>query len=216
MRSLDDTAAAPSSDLSERLVHWLSSLVRIPSVNPLHAGPKAGLPGERALAVALAGWFEALGARVELVDVVDDRPNVYAFVAGRSDRLVVLDVHTDTVSVEHMVEEPFDGRVEDGCVWGRGALDTKASLGVILALVERWQATGRRPEPTLLVVGSISEEGGGMLGATAFRAWAEGRRLEPDQIVVSEPTRCCPIYGHKGGVGYEVVVEGEAAHSPMP
>src|SRR3954471_19518812 len=178
-----------SDGLSDRLVHWTSALVRIPSVNPVHAGPKAGVPGERALALALAGWLAGFGARVEVCDVVDGRPNVYGLVPGRSDRLVVLDVHTDTVSVEHMVEEPFDGRVEDGCVWGRGALDTKASLGVILALLERWRATGGRPEPTLLLVGSISEEGGGMLGATAFRAWAEGRRLQPDQIVVSEPTR---------------------------
>jgi acetylornithine deacetylase/succinyl-diaminopimelate desuccinylase-like protein len=202
--------------LAERLAHWTSALVRIPSVNPMHAGPKAGVPGERAIALALAGWLEGFGARVELCEVVDGRPNVYALVPGRTERLVVLDVHMDTVSVEHMIEEPFDGRVEDGCVWGRGALDTKASLGVILTLLERWAAAGRRPEPSLLVVGSISEEGGGMLGAIAFREWGEARGLCPDQIVVSEPTRCRPIYGHKGGAGYEVAVHGEAAHSSRP
>jgi acetylornithine deacetylase/succinyl-diaminopimelate desuccinylase-like protein len=205
-----------SSELADRLAHWLASLVRIPSVNPLHAGPRAGVPGERAIASALAGWLEGLGARVEVQEVVDGRPNVYAFVAGRTERLVVLDVHTDTVSVEHMTDDPFDGRVEDGCVWGRGALDTKASLAVILALLERWAAAGLRPEPSLLVVGSISEEGGGMLGAIAFRQWAEAHHLRPDQLIVSEPTRCHPIYGHKGGVGFEVVVAGEAAHSSMP
>ena len=205
-----------SHGLSDRLAHWTSALVRIPSVNPVHAGPKAGVPGERAIALALAGWLEDFGARVEVCDVVDGRPNVYGLVPGRSDRLVVLDVHTDTVSVEHMVEEPFDGRIEDGCVWGRGALDTKANLGVILALLERWAIAGLRPEPNLLVVGSISEEGGGMLGAIAFREWGEARGLCPQQIVVSEPTGCVPIYGHKGGAGYEVVVAGEAAHSSRP
>ena len=55
-----------------------------------------------------------------------------------------------------------------------------------------------------------------MLGAIAFREWGEARGLRPDQIVVSEPTRCCPIYGHKGGAGYEVAVRGEAAHSSRP
>src|SRR5215207_866566 len=205
-----------SHGLSDRLAHWTSALVRIPSVNPVHAGPKAGVPGERAIALALARWLEGFGARVEVSDVVDGRPNVYGLVPGRSDRLVVLDVHTDTVSVEHMVEEPFDGRIEDGCVWGRGALDTKANLGVILALLERWTAAGLRPEPNLLVVGSISEEGGGMLGAIAFREWGEVRGLCPQQIVVSEPTGCVPIYGHKGGAGYEVAVRGEAAHSSRP
>jgi acetylornithine deacetylase/succinyl-diaminopimelate desuccinylase-like protein len=127
----------------------------------------------------------------------------------------VLDVHTDTVTVEHMTDDPFDGRVEDGRVWGRGAVDTKASLGVILSLLERWKAEELRPEPTLLVVGSISEEGGGMLGAVAFREWLEAHRFVPDQVVVSEPTSCCPIYGHKGGVGFVVTVHGLAVHSSV-
>jgi acetylornithine deacetylase/succinyl-diaminopimelate desuccinylase-like protein len=87
---------------------------------------------------------------------------------------------------------------------------------VALALLEAWQAEGCRPEPTLLVVGSIGEEAGGLPGATAFREWGDARGLRPDQLVVSEPTSCCPIYGHKGGVGFEVTVYGEAAHSSTP
>jgi acetylornithine deacetylase/succinyl-diaminopimelate desuccinylase-like protein len=122
----------------------------------------------------------------------------------------------DTVTVEHMTDDPFDGRVADDRVWGRGAVDAKASLGVIVTLLEHWRAEGRRPEPSLLVVGSIGEEAGGQPGATAFRAWADERGLRPDQLVVSEPTSCCPIYGHKGGVGFDVTVHGEAVHSSVP
>jgi acetylornithine deacetylase/succinyl-diaminopimelate desuccinylase-like protein len=199
-----------------RLAHWVSELIRIPSVNPAQAGPRAGPPGERAVALALADWLAALGGQVELDEVVDGRPNLYGWFPGRTDRLAVLDVHTDTVSVEHMTDDPFDGRVEDGRVWGRGAVDTKASLGVVLALLERWRADGLRPDPTLMVVGSISEEAGGLLGATAFREWAEAKGLRLDQVVVAEPTECCPIYGHKGGVGFEVTVHGEACHSSTP
>src|SRR5215210_944862 len=92
-----------------RLAHWVGELVRIPSVNPAQAGPKAGVPGERALALALADRLGGLGGRVELEDVCDGRPNVYARFPGRSERLAVLDVHTDTVTVEHMTDDPFDG-----------------------------------------------------------------------------------------------------------
>ena len=60
--------------LSDRLAHWTSALVRIPSVNPVHAGPKAGCRGERAIALALAGWLEGFGARVEVSDVVGRPP----------------------------------------------------------------------------------------------------------------------------------------------
>lgn len=203
-----------------RLAHWVSALVRIPSVNPLHDGPKLATvapPGERPLAEALAGWLTDQGAEwVELHDVVDGRPNVYGYFPGRSDRLAVLDVHTDTVTVENMVGDPFDGRVEDGQVWGRGALDTKASLGVILTLLESWAAAGRRPEPNLLVVGSISEESGGLLGASAFRDWADAKGLRPDELLVAEPTGGAPVYGHKGGVAARITVLGRSAHTATP
>lgn len=201
----------------ERLAEWVSRFVRVPSVNPLHAGPSCGVPGERAMAESVADATTGLGAReVVLDEVVDDRPNVYAVFTGRTDDVVVLDVHTDTVTVEHMIEDPFDGRVQDGAVWGRGALDTKASLGVVCALLEAWRAEGLRPAPTLHVVGSIAEEAGGMLGAAAFRRWADTRSLHVRQMVVAEPTELAPVYGHKGGVAVRVTVTGRSAHTATP
>jgi acetylornithine deacetylase/succinyl-diaminopimelate desuccinylase-like protein len=204
----------------DRLAECVAELVRIPSVNPLHVGPRAeeaGPIGEAAIARHLAHRFEHLGAKEVILDeVLDGRPNVYATFTGRTDRLVVLDVHTDTVAVEHMTDPPFDGRIEDGHVWGRGALDTKASLGVVLALLESWHAEELAPDPTLMVVGSISEEAGGLLGATRFRPWAEERGLTVDQMIVAEPTRLAPIHGHKGGASIRVTVHGKAAHSSLP
>lgn len=203
-----------------RLAESVAELVRIPSVNPLHAGPTSeehGSDGERAIAEHLANRFDELGAnKVVLHEVIDGRPNVYGFFPGRTERLVVLDVHTDTVTVEHMTDPPFDGRIEAGRVWGRGALDTKASLGVITALLESWQQRGVRPEPTLLVVGSIAEEAGGLLGATHFRPWADEHDLTIDQLIVAEPTRLAPIHGHKGGAALRITALGTSAHSSLP
>lgn len=202
------------------LAESVADLVRIPSVNPLQGGARAaaaGPLGERALAHHLARRFEQLGAdEIVVDDVVDGRPNVYGLFPGRSERLVVLDVHTDTVTVEHMTDPPFDGRIEDGCVWGRGALDTKASLGVITALLAAWRRAGARPEPSVLVVGSASEESGGLLGAARFRVWAGERRLQIDEMIVAEPSRLAPIHGHKGGASIRVTIHGRAAHSALP
>ena len=206
--------------VADQLADSVAALVRIPSVNPLHTGPRAtaaGPIGERPIAEYLAARFRQLGATEVLLDeVLDGRPNVYGWFPGRTDRLVVIDVHTDTVTVEHMTDPPFDGRIEDGCVWGRGALDTKATLGVVLAMLEAWQQHGLRPEPTLLVVGSISEEAGGLLGASQFRPWAEQRALEIDQLIVAEPTQLSPIHGHKGATALRIKALGTAAHSALP
>lgn len=202
------------------LAESVAELVRIPSVHPFQFGPKAaehGEAGELALAQHLARRFDELGAsEVVLDEAAPGRPNVYGFFPGRTDRVVVVDVHIDTVGVEHMTDPPFDGRIEHDCVWGRGSLDTKATMGIMLTLVEQWRRTGVRPEPTVLLVGSVSEEAGGLLGATRFRPWAEQRGLRIDQMIVAEPTELAPIHGHKGLVAMEITTVGKAAHSALP
>jgi len=194
----------------------VAELVQIPSVNPLHAGPKSGDDGERSLSNWLADHAEALGADVVVDEVEDGRCNVYARFEGTSDRAVTIDVHLDTVGVEHMPDNPFDGRIEDGRVYGRGSVDTKPTLALVLQVMEELRAAGQRPMPTVNLVGTISEEGGGLLGATRYRDWLLERGQRIDQMVVAEPTMCAPVHGHKGGIGLDVTVHGHAAHSSKP
>ena len=204
-------------DIAERV----AELVQIPSVNPLHAGPISGDAGEREMSVWLANHAEALGADV-VVDEVEadpsqaDRCNVYARFEGASERAVTVDVHLDTVGVEHMTDDPFDGRIEDGRVYGRGSVDTKATLAIVLQVLEELQGAGQRPLPTVNLVGTVSEEGGGLLGAARYRDWLLERGQRIEQIVVAEPTMCAPVHGHKGGIGLDVTVHGHAAHSSKP
>jgi acetylornithine deacetylase/succinyl-diaminopimelate desuccinylase-like protein len=197
------------------LASWVSRLVRIPSVSPDHAGPRAGTTGEAAIADAVAGWLAGFGGEVERFEALPGRENVVARFAGRSDRLAVLDVHVDTVGVETMTGDPFGGEVRDGRVYGRGAVDTKASLGVALALLEDLAARGARPAQTLMVVATAEEEVG-LSGARAFAAWAREHRLAIDELLVGEPTECAPVYGHKGAVRLAIDVQGVAAHTATP
>lgn len=199
-------------DIAERV----AELVQIPSVNPLHAGTKSGDNGEREISDWLADHADALGADVVVDEVLDGRCNVYARFEGASDRAVTIDVHLDTVGVEHMPDDPFDGRIEGGRVYGRGSVDTKPTLAIVLQVMEELQSSGQRPIPTVNLVGTISEEGGGLLGATRYRDWLLERGQRIEQIVVAEPTMCAPVHGHKGGVGLDVTVHGHAAHSSKP
>lgn len=194
----------------------LGDIVRIPSVNPLQAGPKSGEGGEGPMAEWMAQRCEALGATVILDDVLPGRPNVYARFDGHTDRSIAIDVHLDTVGVEHMTGDPFDGRIEDDRVYGRGSVDTKATLAIVVGVLAEMRRNGDKPLPTVHLIGTISEEIGGLLGAARFAEWLteSGRRL--DQILVAEPTNCAPVHGHKGGVGLEICVKGHAAHSSKP
>ena len=197
------------------LVNGVSELVQIPSVNPLQSHDPA-LAGERRLAEHLANRAEDLGADVELDNVVDDRPNLIAKFEGERPDTIVIDVHLDTVAVGHMTDDPFDGRVENGRVYGRGSVDTKATFAIVLDVLSQLRNDGRRPGPTVHLVGTVSEEMGGLLGARhlASRLQHDGHHI--DRMIIAEPTMCAPVHGHKGGVGLEICVHGHAAHSSRP
>ena len=166
----------------------------------------------------LAGRADALGAQVTVDEVVDGRPNVYAHFAGSEGghgRAIAIDVHLDTVGVEHMTGDPFDADVRDGRVFGRGSVDTKATLAVLLPLLAEARAGGRLG-PDVYLIGTVAEEAGGLLGAYRLRDWAAEQGVRFDRIIVAEPTLCAPVHGHSGGVGFEITVRGEAAHSSKP
>lgn len=200
---------------TDRIAYWLSQLVQIPSVNPAGHEKLESRMGEGRMAEFLAEQFTKFGGRVELEEVFPQRPNVYAYFEGKSDKLMAVDVHMDTVDVLHMTDPPFDGRVEDGRVWGRGAVDTKATHAIMLALVEQLYKRRLQPQHNLLVVGTVSEEYGGY-GAKSFADWARRERLHINQMMVAEPTLCAPIYAHKGVMGGTIHVHGRAAHSSTP
>lgn len=200
---------------SQILTGWLSRLVQIPSVNPTQAGPRAGTPGEGILARQVAEWFTRFGGAVYTEEVHPGRPNVYGIWQGQSDRWAAVDVHIDTVGVEQMAGNPFDGRVENGRVYGRGAVDTKATLGVILALLEAMHQAGVSPKPNLLIAATVDEENGAQ-SAPVFANWVRQQKIPLTELMVAEPTMCAPVYGHKGGVRFQFVVEGVASHSAKP
>lgn len=207
---------SPAVPASQRATGLLCDLIAINSVNPLQAGPRSGPGGEAEIAHWMADTTKSLGADVEIDEVEPGRPNVYAHFDVGADRTIAVDVHLDTVGVEHMTDDdPFNGYCKDGRVYGRGSVDTKATLAISISLLERMTELGGL-KSNLLLIGTVAEEAGGLLGAYRLREWAEQHDRRFNQVVVAEPTSCMPVHGHKGGVGLEMTVKGEAAHSSKP
>lgn len=198
-----------------QIITWLQRLIAIPSVTPEQAGPRAGVSGEGAIAAALADWFAALGGEVYSEEVLPGRPNIYGIWRGSSQRWAALDIHTDTVGVEQMIGDPFSASVRNGRVHGRGAVDTKASLAVILALLEALQQSGQQLDANL-VVGATADEEVLALGAPVYANWLKKQGIVVDEMIVAEPTMCGPVYGHTGVVRLAFEVQGVAAHSSKP
>jgi acetylornithine deacetylase/succinyl-diaminopimelate desuccinylase-like protein len=72
-------------------------------------------------------------------------------------------------NAEDWQRDPFGGEIEDGCVWGRGAVDMKDMDAIMLAVTRQRLRDGRKPKRDVVLAFTADEEAGGTWGA-AFLA----------------------------------------------
>ena len=198
------------------IAEWLSQLVKIPSVNPVQASGDEDIAGEERMAAAVTEWLTKFGAEIQIDEVMPGRPSVYAiWPNSNSDIWRAVDVHTDTVGVDLMTELPFSGQIVDSKVRGRGAVDTKATLAIVLAILEKLHESGTKLDFNLLLAATADEETG-MGGARAFSRWVPQQDFTLNELLVAEPTLCQPAIGHNGNVRLIFHIRGKEAHSSKP
>lgn len=203
-----DLLTPPRRAAAERL---LADLVRIPSVNVDPVISDRSCP-ERAVVEYLEPVLREIGLVTARVDVTPGRPNLLARWPGEvTGRPLTLEAHTDTVGIEAMTIEPFGAELRDGCLWGRGACDTKGSLAAFvsalrIAAEEGWSF--RRP---VQFVAAMGEETG-CQGAVALADTG----VDLGSVIVGEPTSNRPVIAHKGCLWFTVTCHGRAAHGSQP
>jgi carboxypeptidase PM20D1 len=134
----------------------------------------------REMAGLLRAYYPATHRRLT-VERVNDLSLLYTW-KGRNPELepVLLAAHLDVVPVDpasigDWTHPPFEGVVQQGVVWGRGAIDDKASVITIMEAVEGLVAEGHRPERTVYLAFGHDEEVGGYEGALAIAKLLEER-----------------------------------------
>lgn len=183
----------------------LSDLVALNSVNP---DLVPGAPGEADIAAFLARWLESAGLEVAVEDVRPGRPNVIGIARGTGGgRTLLLNGHIDTVGVTGM-EQPFQPRVENGRLYGRGAYDMKGGLAA--CMVAAAQARRHELRGDVIVTAVADEEYAG-LGTIAVAG-----RYRADSAIVAEPTELELVIAHKGFAWFDVETFGVAAHGSRP
>lgn len=144
---------------------------------------------------------------------------------------IVLMAHVDVVPIETRsawTYPPFGGRIADGHVWGRGALDDKSSVVSILEAIEILLKRGVTPRRTVHVALGHDEEVGGTRGgrALAERITADG--VSPALVVdeggaitrgalpgLHTPLAVVGVAG-KGYLSLELTAEQPGGHSSVP
>ncbi|HEY3897993.1 MAG TPA: M20 family metallopeptidase [Chthoniobacter sp.] len=192
---------------SPALHEILAGLIRINSVNSSYDGG----PGEREIATWVRRFFEQRGIEVWEQEVFPGRPNVIARLPGRdSSRRVILEAHTDTVSVKGMTIPPFEPRVENGKMYGRGSCDTKAGLAAMMHAVASLHAEGIQPPCEVWLAAAVDEE----FSYRGVVKLCEG--LAGHAAIVAEPTDLRAVIASKGVLRWRIAVRGKAAHSGKP
>lgn len=187
------------------LVDLLSDLVRIDSINP---DLVAGAAGEGEIARFVAGWLEDAGLDVEVEEVAPGRFNTVGIASGSGGgSTLLLNAHMDTVGVAGM-EEPFEAGVRDGRLYGRGSYDMKAGLVAIMLAGAESARAGLRGD---VIVTAVCDEEVASIGSARV-----AERFRADAAIVSEPTEMRLALAHKGFVGFEIEVQGRAAHGSRP
>ena len=143
---------------------------------------------------------------------------------------VVLMAHIDVVPVDERdgwSHPPFGGVVRDGWVFGRGALDDKGPLIVILEAVENLLAEGFRPTGDVYLSFGGDEETGGTV-AKQIAQTLHDRGIHPWLVideggaVVDPPlpgiSRSAAMIGvgEKGLLTLRLVARGEGGHASAP
>jgi len=138
----------------------LQRLVRYDTTNP---------PGaQRECVQYVADLLATEGIESHLVGVDDDRPNLVARVPGAGlAPPLLLQAHADVVPTAGQVwtHPPFCGDIIDGHVWGRGSVDMKGGLAMMLAALLRLRGRGESPAGDVILAVVADEEAGSHAGA---------------------------------------------------
>src|SRR3954447_7904684 len=184
-----------SHDPAAEVVDLCRDLIRIDTTNP---GDGSG-PGERAAAEHVATLLDEVGIDCEIHESEPGRASLLARWGGAtgdsSAAPLLLHGHLDVVpaNAPDWKVDPFSGEIQDGYVWGRGAVDMKDFDAILLSVIRARARAGRTPERPFVLAFTADEEAGGHKGAEHLV------RNHPDMLA-----DCTGAIGEVGGFSVTV------------
>src|SRR5690606_36356694 len=119
---------------------------------------------------------------------------------------LLLNAHLDTVGMTGM-DAPFEPVIRDGRLYGRGAMDMKASLAACMLAVAAAQQRGLAGDMILTAVADEEHDSIGTREALA----AVTAATTVDAALVTEPSDLDLHVAHSGFALFEVEFEGKAS-----
>lgn len=183
-------------DNEQNMVDFLMRLIKTPSLSG-HEGRLAEL---------VVGEMEALGYIVK----VDGMGNVIGSL-GEGGRPIIFDGHMDHVSegsLRGWSHPPYAAEIDGDLLYGRGAVDMKASLAAMI-----YGCAASEPSGRVVVACVVHEETN---EGVALRDIIEGMAPRPEACIIGEPTDLKLSIGQRGRAVFRITTRGLTSHASMP
>jgi acetylornithine deacetylase/succinyl-diaminopimelate desuccinylase-like protein len=156
-----------SITVQDEVVELASELIRIDTTN---TGDPDTVTGEREAAEYVAAKLTEVGFEIEMVESgAPRRDNVFCRLKGSdpSRDALLVHGHLDVVPADasEWSVHPFSGAVQDGYVWGRGAVDMKDMVAMTIAVARQYKRDGYVPPRDIVFAFLADEEAGGKFGS---------------------------------------------------
>lgn len=172
-----------------------------------------GIPRqEEGTALALRDYLAEHGLPSRLLEVREGRPNLIATLEGqRPGRHLLLCGHMDTVPPnEGSPADFFSASIENGRLFGRGAVDMKGAIAAMAGALVDISQNGGLGSGRVTLAAVIDEE----LGSLGAEALIRGG-FKADGAIVGEPSQNRVAIGHKGLEWLEARFFGKAVHGSV-
>ncbi|KEC56118.1 succinyl-diaminopimelate desuccinylase [Bartonella koehlerae] len=194
----------------------LQALIRCPSITPHEAGALS----------TLEQFLTKMGFNVERPIFSDknteDVENLYAKIGKEGPHLMFAG-HTDVVppgDLKNWTYPPFEGVINQGKLYGRGAVDMKGGIACFVAALARVREKHFiKGRVSLLITGD--EEGPALNGTVKLLKWAEQKGEKWTAALVGEPTSVKTVgdvikIGRRGSISGIITVKGCQGHVAFP
>jgi putative selenium metabolism hydrolase len=146
---------------------------------------------------------------------VDGLGNVIGRI-GTGPRVIAFDAHIDTVypgDLSLWKFDPFQPKIEDGQVWGRGTVDQEGGMASMVYAGKIIKELGLNEQFTTYWTGTVMEED---CDGLCWTYLLKEEKLRPEMVVITEPTNMNIYRGHRGRMEMQVKVKGLSCHGSAP
>lgn len=193
-----EAALVSATAYQDRIVRFLRDMIAIPAESGQEEARCRRVLAEYELLGFDEAYFDGLGSVIARM--------------GNGPIKILMDGHIDCVGVgdpQAWPFDPFEGRFEDGLIWGRGAVDELPAIAAMAYGAKMLADRGVPDGVTVYLSASVMEED---CDGACMLHLVEEHGIRPDVVILGEPTNLDVYRGHRGRLEATITTRGVSAH----